>query len=471
MALKTKTKLIECKHTLAGLQEAMALPPDAQGQKRYKVVLLSEGKGNPRDKHFYSQACIDDPITSSAFEGKPCFLNHPSLIDDQSQPERRVQDKGGWFSEVHADGPALWATLTINKRPAGELLECIIQDCMEYSKKFPGQDYDGLSINANGESSPVEMDGETWNQVDRITEAESVDAVTKAARGGRFVAKLEALRKKEVDVEAPKKLKQLGEIIKAMRDKIQAGDKFPLQAELRRMADNGLTLAGCGEIEEEPMITEAQYQTMKKATELYEAAKAKNPAREGASADNKIARKHTHDTLKGMAAQVPDDATKQLLMAHADKYKDEDAADGGADDGKEEAGSSMPGQMPDTSESEKKTKEEKMKKEEREKKEKMSKEEKDKEEKDAKEEKMEAYRKELFDLKLENKLAESGLPEQTWKMIRSLSRGKTIEEVDEIIEAQQEIQEFSLRESSLPARVGGSGNSSDKPMLGAFANV
>lgn len=472
MPIKTKTHLIECKQTHSDFREAKALQKDSLGRPRYRVVLLTEGKGNPRDKHYYSQACVEDPVTAMAFEGKPCFLNHPSLIEDQSQPERRVQDKGGWFDNVCVEGSALMADLTINRRPAGELLEAIILDCLDYAKTHPGEDSDGLSINANGESQPIEMDGETWNQVDRITEAESVDAVTKAARGGRFLAKIEAMRKKqvEVDVQAPEKLKQIGDILKSMRDKIQTAEEgFPQQSELRRQVDNALTLAGCGEPEGEPMITEAQYQTMKKTCSLYEAEKAKAKVKEGSSSDNKIARKHTHDTLSGMAAQVPDEATKSLLMAHAAKYKDEGDGEGGEAKG-EEAGAGMPGAMPDTTESEKESKKKEKMKKEKDKKEKSEGEgegEKEGEADDDKEEgeKMESLRRENFDLKLNTKLAESGLPEQSWKMIRSMVKGKTIEEVDEVIEAQQELFEYSLRESSMPARQPRGNGNSGSPVL------
>ena len=475
MALTKTKKLIECNHTLAGFSEAKVLQTDAKGRKRYRVVLLTQGKGNPRDKHLYTQACIDDPVTAKAFEGKPCFLNHPSLIEDQSQPERRVQDKGGWFDNVHPDGPALWADLTINSREAGDLLECIIQDCIEYSKTHPGEDYDGLSINANGESREVELDGEIWKQVDRITEAESVDAVTKAGRGGRFVAKLESLRKqKEVDAHAEEKLKQLGEILKSMRDKVMgAEDDFPLQSELRRQVDNALTLAGCGEQEtEEYMPTKAQIETMRKMVSEYDqkTKTRESKAVEVSSDDKKAAFAHTHGTLKNLAGQVQDPATKELLMAHAQKYAPE-----GEGEGEGEGGGEIPGAVPDNTESDK-DKEEKEKKAKEEadnkKKEKFPPSaDKDKEKSEKDKEEREALVAENFKLKLEKRLAESGLPEHLWKLIETASKGRTIEEVDEIIEAHQEAYESNLRESSMPAHQGlTEGNHKGSPVLAGDPN-
>ena len=459
-----KKKLTECTHTLAGLREAKVLTPDSKGRKRYRVVLLTEGKGNPRDKHYYSQACIDDPVTGAAFEGKPCFLNHPSLIEDQSQPERRVQDKGGWFDNVAPDGPALWADLTINSREAGQLLECIIQDCIEYSKTHPGEDYDGLSINANGESSEVEINGEVWNQVDRITEAESVDVVTKAARGGRFVAKLEAMRKAkttEVDADAEKKLGELVDILKSMREKITAGGDFPLQKELRRMTDNALTLAGCGVPEDEPMMTEAQYKTMKEAVKLFESKIEKNKTknREGSKDVKDAAMKSAHSTLKGLAEQHPEAA--DLLNAHADMYKDKEPADKAGGDGDDEEAAVGDEATPDTTESEA------SKKKEKEKKEKMEKEKKESEEKDKEEkETMESLRKENFELHLQTKLTESALPASKCKLVRTLAVGKTLEEVDNIIESLSEDLEYSLRESGVHERVGaGSGKTGGSGLL------
>jgi len=447
MLTKTK-KLIECNSTHSALREAKSLGKDANGRSRYEVVILTEGKGNPRDRHYYSQACINDPVTREAFQGKPCFLNHPSTLDDQIQPERRVQDRAGWFTNVHADGVALKATLTISKTETGEFLEAFIQDCLDYSLENVGEDYAGLSINANGESSPVDLNGEEWNQVDRITEAESVDAVTKAARGGRFEKKLEAFRKKrETDAD---KMTQACGIVKELRDKIQAAGEFPLQKELRRMSDNLLTVLG----------TSQEGETMKKK-------KSEQKILEEA---NKAARGAAHAALTGLAAQAGDDATKKILMDHASQYapKDGDGEPDG-DEGKTES-EDEDEDMKKEAEA-KKEKEAKKGKEAEDEDEKESEDDEDEKESEAKKEaKMEALRKENFELKLEKMLKESELPEPFQKSVRAQAEGKSIKQIEAIIESESEkVEYFNLRESGAPAlNRGTSKHNSSGPVLAGF---
>jgi hypothetical protein len=232
------------------------------------------------------------------------------------------------------------------------------------------------------------------------------------------------------------------------------------------MADNALTLAGCGDKEIE--MTESEYAVVKKQVEEFEKKQAsKTSKKRESSKDVKgAAMKAAHSTLKGLAEQHPEAA--DLLNAHADMYKDEkpEPKDG---DGEEEAAVGDEA-TPDTTESEASKKKEKEKKEKMEKEKKES----DEEESDKEEsEKMESLRKELFDVKLENKLTESALPAPICKMIRNLSEGKTLEQMDEIIEAQSEVLELTLRESrggSMPERTfagigktGGSGLLANDP--------
>lgn len=446
MLTKTK-KLIECNSTHSALREAKNLGKDANGRSRYEVVILTEGKGNPRDRHYYSQACINDPVTVEAFQGKPCFLNHPSTLDDQIQPERRVQDRAGWFTNVRADGVALKATLTISKTETGEFLEAFIQDCLDYSLENVGEDYAGLSINANGESSPVEIDGEEWNQVDRITEAESVDAVTKAARGGRFEKKLEAFRKKR-ETDSDKVLRAC-EIAQQLRDKIQAAGDFPLQKELRRMSDNLVTMLGTSQ-EGEPMKTK-------------EADKKKILAEA-----NQAARGAAHAALTQLAANAADDATKKILTDHASQYAPKDEPDGDEAEAKKESedeDENMKKESEDETEAKKESEDETESKKEAE-----DEDEDEKESEAKKEAKMEALRKEIFDLKLDKMLKESELPEPFQKSVRVQAEGKTLKQVQAIIESETEkVSYFSLRESGAPALNRSiSKESSSGPVLAGF---
>lgn len=444
--MKPKNKLIECRHTIAGFREAKQLPG---GKRLYEVVILTEGKGNPRDKHYYSQACIDSPMTAAAFEGKPCYLNHPSTLEEEVQPERRVQDIGGYFESVHPDGNALKGTLRLTTTEAGEFLEAFIKDCLDYSIRYPGQNLGGISINARGDAVEAEMDGETWKKVDNITEAFSADAVTLPARGGMFMKQLEALRKEKV-----------GEILASMRDKIEAGGDFPLKKDLARMVNNALT--ACGQ------STESEGKMKKTGTKVIEVSKA----------DKNAAYKHMAEFYGSKAKASEDEAEKKTFQAQAEKYKamagegegdlqivhkdgDDakdvtDQAEAEDEKDKKENDTTMH-QAEDEDESEAGKKKEGEDEEESEDEDESESEAKKKESK-----KMESLRKEnerisneLNSLKLEKKLTESGIPEVYHASIRLSAKGKTDKEMDAIIEARVNEYEFELKESGrVPAKAG-----------------
>lgn len=57
----------------------------------------------------------------------------------------------------------------------------------EYAKANPGESYAGLTINAFGVGSPVEINDRQFNQIDQITGVVSVDTVTRAGAKGRFL--------------------------------------------------------------------------------------------------------------------------------------------------------------------------------------------------------------------------------------------------------------------------------------------
>jgi hypothetical protein len=163
-----------------------------------RCVLLSEGLGNLRDRNFYTKAAIVSAVP--IFEGRVCFLDHPSATEDRDRPERSVRDLVGYFGDVREgvvtdpDGTqraALFGTLYFDHSDAGDLAFRKVTAALEYARRFPQSDrhYVGLSINASGVSRPGDIPGlGSVNLIERIGDAFSADIVTRPARGGRFVA-------------------------------------------------------------------------------------------------------------------------------------------------------------------------------------------------------------------------------------------------------------------------------------------
>lgn len=180
--------------------EAIDAKNDLEGPM-VKVVLVTEGLGNRRNMNYYGPEAMQSapPI----FEGKPCFLNHPSSIEEQDIPERRVESKCGYFKNVRVqpiDGmSSVIGELHFDLSETGQMGFAKALTSLHYKTEFPGLDseYVGLSINADGdvEKRMVQWEGETLevNYVTRFTDAASCDIVTTPARGGKFLALVESI--------------------------------------------------------------------------------------------------------------------------------------------------------------------------------------------------------------------------------------------------------------------------------------
>ncbi len=163
-----------------------------------RVVIMTEGLGNLRDKNFYTADAVES--AAKVFNGKQFFVDHPSAREEDDRPERSVRDLGGYFygTELGAvrdpeSGERLracFATLKFADSEPGRLAYDQMREALEYQRRFPGSKdvYAGLSINGGGVSHPGTLRGMEVNMVTEIQEAFSADIVTKPARGGRFVA-------------------------------------------------------------------------------------------------------------------------------------------------------------------------------------------------------------------------------------------------------------------------------------------
>ena len=160
------------------------------------VIIIEEGMGNKRDRHFYLPKTLQETVKNHVFNGAQAYADHPSKFDDSNRPERSVRDLIGYYFDdriVTTDaGVAIAAKLKIQEGVDWAL--GLVKEAIDYNKKFPDKVYVGISINADGDTSPNERDGQQVNDVTSITEAFSADMVTKPARGGKFLQLVESVQ-------------------------------------------------------------------------------------------------------------------------------------------------------------------------------------------------------------------------------------------------------------------------------------
>ncbi len=171
-----------------------------------KVLIITEGMGNLKDKNFYTE----DAIRSAAkvFNGKRFFIDHPSRSEESDRPERSVRDLAGYFYETQLGQvkdpdtgeqlAACFAKLKFAESQPGSLALGQVLAALEYQQRFPQSKdvYCGISINGGGISHPGDVRGVEVNMVTEIQEAFSADIVTMPARGGKFLAMVQECMKK-----------------------------------------------------------------------------------------------------------------------------------------------------------------------------------------------------------------------------------------------------------------------------------
>jgi hypothetical protein len=192
-------RLLEGFRTTTRLHEARIQDTD-QGP-RASVLIIREGPGNPSDRHYYSKQALETSVAEDMWNGKPCFIDHPTTVEDKIIPERLVEKQCGYFEN---------ARLTTVLNEAGQKVTGIIADLVpetgnelalrklrttaQYSEQFPRSSYLGFSINAEGVGGTEKIGDREWNRVDQITGVTSVDIVTKAGAGGKLLSFREAYR-------------------------------------------------------------------------------------------------------------------------------------------------------------------------------------------------------------------------------------------------------------------------------------
>jgi len=217
--LRDKAKESEMRDSFVSCRflEAVA-KDDGIGPFRFKTALIQEGMGNFRDRFFYSKEALQSAI--AVFEGRKCYADHPSRSDEMDRPERSVRDIIGHFENVHLDESedgcaTLVADLILLPDAPFEWARSLVRHAVDYGKRYPNQEFVGLSINASGDAEPVRMESvlndsslpqgckpklaqavemgiDELRMVRKISEATSVDLVTEPGAKGKIISYLES---------------------------------------------------------------------------------------------------------------------------------------------------------------------------------------------------------------------------------------------------------------------------------------
>lgn len=155
---------------------------EAAGDGAHQLVqLISAGWGS---SGYYGTGVLAEAARQRRFPaGLHMYMDHPSASDLHERPERSVRDIAAVLAEDARYDPgrkALVAKVRVlpTYRP-------LLSDLAEHV---------GLSIRADGMAEMGEAEGRHGPIVKEITEALSVDYVTKAGRGGKVLALLESAR-------------------------------------------------------------------------------------------------------------------------------------------------------------------------------------------------------------------------------------------------------------------------------------
>jgi hypothetical protein len=227
--------------TFQALREAKL---DSSGKRVIKCILITEGPGNKVDRRYYTRQFIED--AAKKYEGARAFLNHQTEAEARERSEGDIKDQCGYYRGLNVQPTVdpetgktvmgVFGDLHVDESEAGNEAWAKAQAQMQYLQEFPtsADVYVGLSINGGGiPGGMVQIDGQQWTQMIGVGSADSVDVVTRPARGGRFLALSESV-KKELDMK--KKLLQLvakiGESNKKLSTEKDAGKKALLEAEL-----------------------------------------------------------------------------------------------------------------------------------------------------------------------------------------------------------------------------------------------
>ncbi|NUO35643.1 MAG: hypothetical protein HOQ27_11350 [Dermatophilaceae bacterium] len=148
---------------------------------RLKIGLITPGWGS---SGYYSDKVLENAATAKVFPaGTQMFLDHPGENEKYDRPERSVRDLAAVLTE-----DATWdgTSLSAEAQVFGPFVDMLTDE--DFAKTI------GVSIAAYAEGTIGEAEGKKGRIITELTEAVSVDFVTKAGRGGSILAVLESSR-------------------------------------------------------------------------------------------------------------------------------------------------------------------------------------------------------------------------------------------------------------------------------------
>jgi len=221
-------------------------------RRECKVILISEGPGNSKDKNYYSREAIEAAANEGTFEGLRAYLNHQTDEESYDRPEGDIKNLCGYYKEtrqVEVDGgrAAIEAKLCFDGSEAGAQAYAKAKSAVGYRELFPESDepYAGLSINGAGvREGEVDVDGELYAKIVGFADMESVDVVTRPARGGAFVSLVESVAGSNSPTWR-KDIMKVKDIVKSLREsraklaeEKDASKKKALEAEIKKQEAN-----------------------------------------------------------------------------------------------------------------------------------------------------------------------------------------------------------------------------------------
>jgi hypothetical protein len=217
---------------------------DSSGKRIIKCILITEGPGNKVDKRYYTRQFIED--AAKKYEGARAFLNHQTEAEARERSEGDIKDQCGYYRGLNVQPTVdpetgktvmgVFGDLHVDESAAGDEAWSKAQAQMQYLQEFPtsADVYVGLSINGAGiPNGTMMIEGQQWTQMVGVGSADSVDVVTRPARGGRFLALSESV-KEELDMNKKllKLIAKIGESNKKLGAEKDASRKALLEAEL-----------------------------------------------------------------------------------------------------------------------------------------------------------------------------------------------------------------------------------------------
>lgn len=153
-----------------------------ESKNKWRIKVIQSGWGS---SGYYSESMLSEYGPKVFKKGTKIFMNHPSISESSDRPERDVHELAGKLvSDAYFSEGALYADAQFYSHYAP-----IIREMAEDV---------GISIHALGNATVGEAEGREGPIVESLVEdpLTSVDVVTVAGAGGKFVSLLESYRAK-----------------------------------------------------------------------------------------------------------------------------------------------------------------------------------------------------------------------------------------------------------------------------------